>query len=160
MNGIRTLCENGDILNHAIDLLEQVQDKETGIQDKIRSIDKDVAETSAQLLMLTQLQRQGILDAGDFVDQNRGLAERISRLRAERRTILQGEENESLLKLIDLRDGIPETWAAVEKGDWSSLRTVIDRILVVDETTLVIHLQGGLTVTERLPIIKRRCQRS
>lgn len=156
---IRTLCENGEILNHAIDLFEQVQDKETGIQDKIRSIDKDVAETSAQLLMLTQLQRQGILDAGDFADQNRSLAERISRLRAERRTILQGEENESLLKLIDLRDGIPETWEEVEKGDWSNLRTVIDRILVVDETTLVIHLQGGLTVTERLPLIKRRCQR-
>ncbi len=54
---IRTLCENGEILDRAIDLLEQVQDKESGIQDKIRSIDKDVAETSAQLLMLTQLQR-------------------------------------------------------------------------------------------------------
>ena len=126
----------------------------------IRSIDKAISESCAQLLMLTQLQRQGILDAADFADQNRGLAERIAKLRAERRTALQTDEDDELLRLIDLRDSLPEIRETVEGVDREAICAIVDHILVIDETTLEIHLHGGLAITEKLPNTKRRCQRT
>lgn len=157
---IRTLQENGEILGGTIELLERLEDKRTGAQDRIRSIDKAISESCAQLLMLTQLQRQGILDAADFADQNRGLAERIAKLRAERRTALQTDEDDELLRLIDLRDSLPEIRETVKGVDREAICAIVDHILVIDETTLEIHLHGGLAITEKLPNTKRRCQRT
>ena len=156
---LRTIDENPVLIGETVKYLDRLQQVSSKSQEKIKEIDRSIAETNAQLMMLTSLQAQGILDAADFVDQNRGLTEQISRLRCERRALLQAGDDETIDQLEDLQEAVGDVRKDLQNGEYDILKTVIDHILVTGNEALEIHLRGGLVLPEGLPIIKRRCQR-
>lgn len=156
----RTIDEHPALIGETIRQLDRLQQSTSGSRHKISAIDRSIAETNAQLMVLTSLQAQGILDAADFADQNRGLSERISRLRSERRTILQSGEDEAINRMEELQEAARDVREDLLAGEYDTLKTVIDRILVTGPTSLEIHLHGGLVLPETMPNIKRRCQRT
>ena len=155
----RTIDEHPAMIGDTIRQLDRLQQSTSGSQHKISAIDRSIAETNAQLMVLTSLQVQGILDAADFADQNRGLSERISRLRSERRAILQSGEDEAINRMEELQEAASDVLQDLRAGEYDMLKTVIDRILVAGPSSLEIHLHGGLVLPESMPNIKRRCQR-
>ena len=156
---LRTIDENPVLIGETVKYLDRLQQVSSKSQEKIKEIDRSIAETNAQLMVLMSLQTQGILDAADFVDQNRGLTEQISRLRSERRALLQAGDDETIDQLEDLQEAAGDVRKDLQNCEYDMLKTVIDYILVTGNEALEIHLRGGLVLPEGLPIIKRRCQR-
>ena len=156
---LRTIRDNPELIGETVNYLDRLQQTASGSRQKISAIDRSIAETSSQLMVLTELQTQGILDPADFADQNRCLTERILRLRSDRRAILRTSDDEAIDQLEELQEAVEDILKDMQNGNYETLKTVIDRILVTSETTLEIHLHGGLLLPESLPIIKRRCQR-
>lgn len=156
---LRTLEENPALIGDTVRRLDRLRQTKSGNQQKIAAIDRSIAETNSQLMVLTGLQAQGILDAADFVDQNRGLSERISRLRSERSALLKSGNDESIEMLEELQEAVGNVRQDLRNGEYDTLKTVIDQIRVTGNETLEIHMHGGLVLPEALPIIKRRCQR-
>ena len=110
-------------------------------------------------MVLTRLQTLGVLDAADFADQNRSLTEKISRLRGERRALLNSCEDDSIGLLEELRETAEDIRRDIQNNNYSTLPSVIDWIVVAGNTELEIHLRGGLVLPETLPNVKRRCKR-
>ena len=155
----RTLSENPEIITQTVKYLERLQESKTGSRQKVREIDRSIAETTSQLSVLTQLQTQGILDAADFVEQNRSLSERISRLRSERRMILQSSEDGAIDSLSELQESLEDIRSEILEGESDSLRAVVKRVVVNDAANIEIHLLGDLIIPEQLPDRKKRCQK-
>ena len=156
---LRTIEKTPSLIEDTVRRLDRAQQAASGSQKKINAIDRSIAETTSQLMVLTELQTQGILDAADFVDQNRGLREQISRLRSDRRALLKNCEDEAIDQLEELQENVTEARQSLQNEDYDALDAVIDRIVVTGDTTLEIHLHGGLVLPESLPNIRRRCKR-
>ena len=98
------LCQHPDLVASTVQFMERVETQANGRQVKIYEIDQQIAAISAQVHLLTQLQTSGILDAGDFAEQNGRLTTKLSSLRSERNTILRGDirySDDLVRRLID-----------------------------------------------------------
>ena len=68
-------------------------------------------------------------------------------------------EDESIGLLEELQESAEDVRQDLQKGNYSTVKSVIDRIVVIRNTELEMHLRGGLILPESLPNIKRRCKR-
>lgn len=139
---------------------ETVQSKINGTDMKVYQVDQKIAALSKQNTVLAELLAQGILDTADFSGKTNELSERLSRLRAERREYLQqsqtDEQIKALRELYAVLDDMEEDLVNY-KSD--VICDIVDRITVLTDTQLQIHLKGGLTLSEALPKYNiKRCQ--
>ena len=155
----RTINENPELIDGTVEKLDRLQQTASGTKKRISAIDRSIAETTSQIMVLTRLQTLGVLDAADFANQNRSLSDKISSLRADRRALLNSCEDESIGLLEELQESAEDVRQDLQKGNYSTLKSVIDRIVVIRNTELEMHLRGGLILPESLPNIKRRCKR-
>lgn len=147
------LCQHPDLVASTVQYMERVETQANGRQVKIYEIDQQIAAISAQVHLLTQLQTSGILDAGDFAEQNGRLTTKLSSLRSERNTILRGDDQGGLADLKELSDALVDY--DLDTSD-NLIRSFLLRINVKSETDIEIHLRGGLVLPEKLPQKKRR----
>ena len=88
------------LLGTLIRQLEELQYRTTGSQQRIKEIDREIADLTAQNLVLSRLHGKGVLNAGDYTAQSDVLENKITELRIERRTkITDSDENEMLEEL-------------------------------------------------------------
>ena len=73
------------LLGTLIRQLEELQYRTTGSQQRVKEIDREIADLTAQNLVLSRLHGKGVLNAADYTAQSDVLENKITELRIERR---------------------------------------------------------------------------
>jgi len=138
------------LLGTLIRQLEELQYRTTGSQQRIKEIDREIADLMAQNLVLSRLHGKGVLNAADYTAQSDVLENKITELRIERRTkITDSDENKMLEELKMLSDILKE----VEIGigfDAELFEQTVDSITVESNELLTFHLAGGISLPEKI----------
>ena len=146
------------LLGTLIRQLEELQYRTTGSQQRIKEIDREIADLTAQNIVLSRLHGKGVLNAADYTAQSDVLENKITELRIERRTkITDSDENKMLEELKMLNDILKE----VEIGigfDAELFEQTVDSITVESNERLTFHLAGGISLPEKIRE-KGRCYR-
>lgn len=137
------------LLGTLIRQLEELQYRTTGSQQRVKEIDREIADLTAQNLVLSRLHGKGVLNAADYTAQSDVLENKITELRIERRTkITDSDENEMLEELKMLNDILK----GVEIGigfDAELFEQTVDSITVESSELLTFHLAGGISLPEK-----------
>lgn len=138
------------LLGTLIRQLEELQYRTTGSQQRVKEIDREIADLTAQNLVLSRLYGKGVLNAADYTAQSDVLENKITELRIERRTkITDSDENEMLEELKMLNDILK----GVEIGigfDAELFEQTVDSITVESSELLTFHLAGGISLPEKI----------
>ena len=146
------------LLGTLIRQLEELQYRTTGSQQRIKEIDREIADLTAQNLVLSRLHGKGVLNAADYTAQSDVLENKITELRIERRAkITDSDENEMLDELKMLNDILKEVEIGIDFAAELFEQTV-DNITVESNELLTFHLAGGISLPEKIRE-KGRCYR-
>lgn len=146
------------LLGTLIRQLEELQYRTTGSQQRIKKIDREIADLTAQNLVLSRLHGKGVLNAADYTAQSDVLENKITELRIERRTkITDSDENEMLEELKMLNDILKEVEIGID-FDAMLFEQTVDSITVDSNELLTFHLAGGISLPEKIRE-KGRCYR-
>lgn len=137
--------------------LEYLQDRTSENIERIRQIDKEIADLSAQNLVVTRLHTSGVIDVAEYTKQTSQLGNKINALRIERRKKL--DESEGDVQLDDLKNlnEIIEERCLKADFDEDLFEDIVEKIVVDDSCKVTFHLIGGLTLTEEIKE-KGRCK--
>lgn len=139
-----------ELLEPLIQQIETMQEKASGIQDKVRQIDKEIADLAAQNLVITRLHTSGILPAAEYTAQTAEIGNKITALRVERKKKLAEDEDDAWLQnLRELSDILEET-ELTTGFDAEFFGQIVESITVDDYTQLTFHLLGGIDLTEQI----------
>ena len=138
------------ILEHLIQRLEYLQDRTSENIERIREIDKEIADLSAQNLVVTRLHTSGVIDVAEYSKQTSQIGNKITELRIERRKKLN--ESEGDVQLDDLKNlnQIMEEYNLKVEFDEELFEGIVEKIIVEDSSRLTFQLIGGLTLTEEI----------
>ena len=146
------------LLGTLIRQLEELQYRTTGSQQRIKEIDREIADLTAQNLVLSRLHGKGVLNAADYTAQSDVLENKITELRIERRAkITDSDENEMLDELKMLNDILNEVEIGID-FDAELFEQTVDSITVESNELLTFHLAGGISLPEKIRE-KGRCYR-
>lgn len=146
------------LLGTLIRQLEELQYRTTGSQQRIKEIDREIADLTAQNLVLSRLHGKGVLNAADYTAQSDVLENKITELRIERRTkITDSDENEMLEELKMMNDILKEVEIGID-FDAELFEQTVDSITVDSNERLTFHLAGGISLPEKIRE-KGRCYR-
>jgi resolvase, n-terminal:recombinase, putative len=138
------------LLGTLIRQLEELQYRTTGSQQRIKEIDREIADLTAQNLVLTRLHGKGVLNAADYTAQSDVLENKITELRIERRAkITDSDENEMLEELKMLNDILKEVEIGID-FDAELFEQTVDSITVDSNELLTFHLAGGISLPEKI----------
>lgn len=140
-----------DLLGSLICQLEMLQNRGGENQERIRQIDKQIADLSAQNLVVARLHTNGVLNAADFAAQSSVISNKINALRLDRKKVLaQNEDDELIYTLKSLDDTLTE-YVLGTPFTQGLFEQIIESITVVDNSNLTFHLVGGVSLTEQIP---------
>lgn len=138
------------LLSTLIRQLEELQYRTTGSQQQIKEIDREIADLTAQNLVLSRLHGKGVLNAADYTAQSDVLENKITELRIERRAkITDSDENEMLEELKMLSDILKEVEIGID-FDAELFEQTVDSITVDSNELLTFHLAGGISLPEKI----------
>lgn len=145
------------LLEKLIQSLEYLQNRTSENMERIRQIDKEIADLSAKNLVITRLHTSGVLEIAEYTMQTSEIGNKITELRIERKRKLAEDENDIFLaELKDLNE-IIEEYQPNGKFNEELFERIVEKIVVNDNTRLTFHLIGGLTLTENIKE-KGRCR--
>ena len=145
------------LLTPLIRQMESMQSQSSHLQEPIRAIDKEIADLSAQNLVVARFHTKGILNAADFSAQADALSSKIRELRAKRHKLLAMDEtNELINTLCDLNKKIRE-YEPTGGFDEELFEQIVVSVVVNDNASLTFKLLGGVELTEEIPL-KGRCK--
>ena len=140
-----------DLLGTLIRQLELMQNRSGENQERIRQIDKQIADLSAQNLVVARLHTNGVLNATDFATQSSVISNKINALRLDRKKALVEDEDDELICTLKSLDDTLAEYVPGTPFDPQLFEQIIQSITVVDNARLTFHLIGGLALTELIP---------
>ncbi len=145
------------LLVSLIGRLEYLQSRTSENHDRIRQIDKDIADLSAKNLVITRLHSNGILGVSEYTAQTSEIGNQITALRIERRKKLNEDENDSLLDALKTLNDIITDYQPTPRFDIDLFEQIVEQITVDDNSQLTFHLIGGIRLSETIKE-KGRCK--
>ena len=145
------------LLETLIRRLEYLQDRVSENIDRIRAIDKEVADLSAQNLVVTRLHLSGVIDTTEYAKQTSQIGNKINALRIERRRKLNESEGDVQLDELKSLNGLIEEYQPRGEFDRELFEEIVRKIVLEDSSRLTFHLIGGLVFTEEIKE-KGRCK--
>ena len=146
-----------DLLGAIIHQLEAMQNRSGESQEKIRQIDKQIADLSAQNLVVARLHTNGVLNATDFAAQSSVISNKINALRLDRKKALSEDEDDELIFTLKSLDDTLAGYVPGSPFSQALFEEIVQSITVVDNAHLTFHLVGGLALTEQIPENARCC---
>lgn len=138
------------LLGTLIRQLEELQYRTAGSQQRVKEIDREIADLTAQNLVLSRLHGKGVLNAADYTAQSDVLENKITELRIERRAkITDSDENEMLEELKMLNDILKEVEIGID-FDAELFEQTVNSITVDSNELLTFHLAGGISLPEKI----------
>lgn len=154
---IKKLADNQNyLLGDLIRKIELMQSRASDSVEVIRKIDKEIADLSAQNLVIARLHTNGILNNAEFAVQSSEINNRISKLRANRRLKLSEDENDEWLDQIKTLNEILKNYEPTEIFDEELFEQTVIGITVCSNSELTFKLIGDIELTEEIPL-KGRC---
>lgn len=145
------------LLEGLIQRLEFLQSRTSENIERIRQIDKEIADLSAKNLVVTRLHTSGVLGTAEFTVQTSEIGNKITELRIERRKKLTEDENDMLLDALKTLNETIKEYEPNGQFDDDLFEQIVEKILVDDSSKITFHLIGGLTLTEEIKK-KGRCK--
>lgn len=139
-----------ELIEPLIRQIETMQEKTSGIQDKVKQIDKEIADLAAQNLVITRLHTSGVLPAAEYTAQTAEISNKITALRVERKKKLAEDEDDAWLQSLRELSDILEESELTAGFDEELFEQIVESITVDDHTQLTFHLLGGLELTEKI----------
>lgn len=113
-------------------------------------ISKNIAQLKEQIHVLTRLKTKGFLDDEKYFSQTAELNSKIEKQNQELRKIARSDDEDEII------DQIKELASIIENGsnfmtefDEVMFASLVEKIIVKDQTTLEFHLYGCLKFTEK-----------
>lgn len=154
---IKLKANQADLLGTLIRQIEAMQERTSRNQERIRQIDKEIADLGAKNLVITRLHTSGVLDAADYAKQTSEIGNRITDLRIERRKKLTEDEDDILLDTLKELNGILEEYEPTAEFDNDLFEQIVQDITVNDNTQITFRLLGDIQLTEKINE-KGRCK--
>lgn len=155
---IMKLSENREyLLGSLIKQIEEMQYRTSGSQERIKELDKEIADLSTQNLLLARLHTKGILNASDYAKQSSDLGNKITELRIERRKKLSEDEDDELLDELKTLDGLLDETETEWEFNGELFEQIIVSITAKSNSELTFKLLGGIELTEKISE-KGRCE--
>lgn len=145
------------LLGSLIHQIGEMQYRTSGNQQRIQEIDKEIADLSAQNLLIARLHTKGILNASDYAAQSANIGNKLTGLRIERRKKLSEDENDELLDELRTLDRILEEAEIGYSFDAGLFEQIVTDITVESNSKLTFRLLGGIRLTEEI-FEKGRCK--
>ncbi len=146
-----------DILESLIDELDAMQRSGSENHERIRQIDKEIADLTAKNLFITRLHTSGVLSASDYSSQTAELNDKVTELRRERKKKLDEDENDVMLdELKSLNDTVKE-YQPDGRFSIELFEQIVGSVEVNDSTAVTFHLIGGVGLKEKIKE-KGRCK--
>ena len=145
------------LLDSLIRQIGEMQYRTSGNQQRIQEIDKEIADLSAQNLLIARLHTKGILNASDYAAQSADIGNKLTGLRIERRKKLSEDENDELLDELKTLDRILEETEIGYSFDTGLFEQIVTDITVESNSKLTFRLLGGIRLTEEI-FEKGRCK--
>ena len=145
------------LLETLIHQFEQMQNRASKSNERIRQIDKEIADLGARNLVISKLHTNGVLNAVAYSAQSSEINNKIALLRAERKKKLAEDEDDELLDTLKTLNEIIEEYQLANEFDEELFEQIVERITVNDNTSITFHLIGGVDLTEEINE-KGRCK--
>lgn len=145
------------IIGSLIKQIEEMQYRTNGNQQRIKEIDKEIADLSAQNLLLARLHTKGILNSSDYTGQSDDISNKITELRIERRRKLSEDEDDELLDELKSLDSILKDTENDCNFDNGLFEQIVKGIIVKSNAELTFKLLGDIELTEEI-YEKGRCK--
>ncbi len=139
------------IISDTIEQMERLYSKSSGTAEKIREIDRSIAELTNKNLVLARLNSKGIMRGSEYTEKSGRLNTQISSLRSERRKLLQQNEDGCLSGLRQLEEIIQGIKEPLTDFDEDLFGKIVNQITVPTNTSLCFELIGGIKLTETIP---------
>ena len=145
------------LLEKLIQRLEYLQSRTSENIERIRQIDKEIADLSAKNPVVTRLHTSGVLGTAEYSMQTSEIGNKITELRIERRKKLNEDENDMLLDALKSLNETIKEYEPNGEFDENLFEQIIEKIVVDESSRITFHLIGGLTLTEEIKE-KGRCK--
>ena len=157
INKLRNNCKS--IVTAAISQTERLNMKYGNTAGRIKEIDKNIAELSNKQLVLARLNSKGMFRAAEYSEKSGKLTAQIKELRAERKRLLQEQDENSILSgLNTLENVLVNLKEPLTEFDEDIFKAVVQKITFPSDTEICFELTGGLKITEKIPE-QARCRR-
>lgn len=134
-----------EILDKTLNQLLNLRERIAGQNSEISQIDNEIASLCNKNNTYTELHTKGIIDDVSYLERTSELKYQITELRGKRIKLLNANEGEKIIddlrKLKDVLQEYPKTILCFDKALFS---TVIDKIRVNSEGTIMFKSKGGL----------------
>lgn len=147
------------LLGELIRQIELMQSRLSDSIDSIRRIDKEIADLSAQNLVIARLHTNGVLNNAEFAAQSAEINNRISALKTKRRLKLSEDENDEWFDKLNNINEILENYEPTDFFDEELFEQVVISISACSNSELTFKLIGGIELTEEIPL-KGRCNQN
>lgn len=144
------------LLGALIHDMELMQNRMGANQEQIAAIDKELADLSAQNLVISRLHTNGILNAADYTAQTSVINVKLTELRAERKKKLSEDKDDAKLDELKELYEILDSESA-ETTMLELMEQIVERITVENNAELTFRLLDGVELTEEIPE-KGRCK--
>ena len=138
------------ILAPMLEQLSTLQQRSTMQQERIAEIDREITGIGRQSMILHRLHGQARMDAAFYYAQSQNLNQQVNVLRRERRTLLESAEDKSIDQTAALLDILRESPENLDFFDLEIFHSVVQKIIVPDQSKVQFELINGLVVTECL----------
>ena len=145
-----------ELLGTLIHQMELMQDRTSRNQERIRQIDKEIADLGAKNHIIARLHTSGALNAAEYAMQTSEIGNRLTELRIERRQKLTEDEDDQRLAAIKDLNGILEEYKPTAEFDNGLFDEITESITVDSSEQLTFKLLGGIALTEQIPKKGRR----
>ncbi len=137
-----------ELLGTLIRQLTLMQNRSSQSAERIRVIDKRIADITAQNLVVTRLHTKGIVGIAEYTAQTDDLNAQLRDLRVERRRLLAEDETDELLDTLRNLDEIICDYEPGAGFDEELFGEIVQSITVDDNTQITFKLIGGIELTE------------
>ncbi len=138
------------LLEPLIRQIELLQQKTSNIQEKIRQIDKDIADFAAKNLVIARLHTNGILNAAEYASKSSEIGNKINELRSERKKKLSENEEEQTLDELKELNEIIDNYKPKPQLDKELFEQIVGKIIVRKNMQITFCLLGGLELSEQI----------
>lgn len=139
------------LLGTLIHQMESMQDRTSRNQERIRQIDKEIADLGAKNHIIARLHTSGAMNAADYAMQSSEIGNRLTELRIERRQKLTEDEDDQLLATLKDLNGILDEYEPTVEFDNGLFDEIVESITVDNSEQLTFKLIGGIALTEQIP---------
>ncbi len=139
-----------ELLGTLIHQMESMQERTNIGRERIRQIDKEIADLGARNIVIARLHTSGVLNAAEHSMQTAEISNKITELRTERRKRLSEDENDELIDTLKHLNEILEEYEPTAEFDSELFEQIIDNITVDSNAQLTFGLIGGIRLTEQI----------